>query len=376
MSVVTVDYRDLIKDPSQDNDLSRALEQAYGTKSSLGILAIRNVPGFVEAKRDFLSLSHTLAHLPPDYLEQELTDAKSLYNAGWSHGKEKLGDKPDLNKGSFYFNPLTDTPGTPQEREAYPVSYPCNVWPTAKIPDFEDKAKHIGKIMFDVVVHLSKHIDAFVSQKVPNYTEQSLYDAMRSTEKAKGRLLYYFPLPPPNDNDASAASPAEDSWIGWHNDSGFLTALAGDMYVNHDDSGQVVDCPDPKAGLYVVDRNDEVVHVDMPRDCMAVQMGECVQILSGGAVVATPHCVRGAKPGAAPIARISLPCFIDTPPDFALSMPQGCNRDQVLSAGVGSCRVPPLGTRWTQDGMAFGDFLQETFSHYYDWSTGTRDESK
>ena len=36
-----------------------------------------------------------------------------MYNVGWSHGKEKLGDKPDFAKGSFYANPLFDEPGTP-----------------------------------------------------------------------------------------------------------------------------------------------------------------------------------------------------------------------------------------------------------------------
>jgi len=29
---------------------------------------------------------------------------------GWSHGKEKLGDTPDIFKGSFSANPLFDKP--------------------------------------------------------------------------------------------------------------------------------------------------------------------------------------------------------------------------------------------------------------------------
>jgi isopenicillin N synthase-like dioxygenase len=105
-------------------------------------------------------------------------------------------------------------------------------------------------------------------------------------------------------------------------------------------------------------------------------MGECVQILTGGTVVATPHCVRGAKSdGNLAVARISLPCFIDTPPNVPLCMPpRGCTRDQVLSAGVGTTRVPPLSARWTEDGMAFGDFLQKTFSLYYNWSSSGDNE--
>lgn len=376
--VVVVDFEELLADPSPENSLSSQLEQAYGSSGSLGVLAIRNVPGFISAKKRFLPMAHTLAHLPKDYLEEHLTDASTMYNAGWSHGKEKLGDKPDWAKGSFYFNPLTDQPGSEEDRAKYKVSYPCNLWPDC-IVGFEGNAKHLGALMKDVVVHLAKHLDAFALEHNPEYPVGILYNAMKTTEKAKGRLLYYFPL---NQTaganiDDTDTTPSEDSWIGWHNDSGFLTALAGDMYVN-DENGEEIAPPDPNAGLYVVDREDNVVHVSIPQDCMAVQIGECVQILTGGAVVATPHCVRGAiSDGTVSVARISLPCFIDTPPDVPLSMPsRGCTREQVLMAGVGSSRVPPLSARWAHDGMLFGDFLQKTFSLYYDWSSGKGPGSK
>ena len=246
--VVVVDFEDLLKEPnaaSPENaftPLSSQLQEAYGSGgSSLGVLAIRNVPGFVAAKQKFLPMAHTLAHLPTDYLEQHLTDKASMYNAGWSHGKEKLGDEPDWAKGSYYFNPLTDEPGSPQDRIQYPASYPCNKWPDDDvIPTFQQQAKHLGALMKDVVVHLAKHLDAFAREHNPEYKVGTLYSAMRTTEKAKGRLLYYFPLDRKNtnadddNNTTDTDTPKEDSWIGWHNDSGFLTALAGDMYVNHD----------------------------------------------------------------------------------------------------------------------------------------------
>jgi isopenicillin N synthase-like dioxygenase len=189
---------------------------------------------------------------------------------------------------------------------------------------------------------------------------------MKNTDKAKGRILYYFPL------KSSTVSEKEDSWIGWHNDSGFLTALAGDLYVNHDTGLRAMDQDvDPQAGLYVVNRDNIVQNVNIPPDCMAVQLGECVQILTGGAVVATPHCVRGStkmtnSTCSGSTARISCPCFIDAPPGFPLRVPDACHREQVL---VVDCpRVPPLAMRWTEDGMKFGDFLTKTFSMYYEWS--------
>jgi hypothetical protein len=45
--------------------------------------------------------------------QKALEHEPSMYNVGWSHGKEKLGDTPDFAKGSFYANPLYDEPGTP-----------------------------------------------------------------------------------------------------------------------------------------------------------------------------------------------------------------------------------------------------------------------
>lgn len=355
-NIVVVDYQQITKEPSPSHSIADQLEQAYGG-SGCGILVIRNVPGFLQAKNTFLPMAHSLVHLPN--LEQDFTDAGSLYNAGWSYGKEKLGNKPDLAKGSFYFNPSTDTPGSEEDRRSYPASYPCNLWP-ASLPDFEPAAKHIGTIMKDVVVALTKHIDAFAAEKVIHYPPNVLYNAMKETEKGKGRLLYYFPL------SDQASTPSQDSWTGWHNDSGFLTALAGDIYVDAT-TGEPVECPDPHAGLSVVDRRNSIVQVIIPPDCMAVQIGECVQILTGGAVVATPHCVRGAK--APNVARISLPLFIDTPPSFALYVPKGSARLDVLQASVGTSRVPQLESRWTDDGITFGDFLQNTFAQYYKWST-------
>jgi isopenicillin N synthase-like dioxygenase len=232
---------------------------------------------------------------------------------------------------------------------------------------FKDAAKTLGKIMHQVVVLLAKHIDAMAERRVKGYTKNFLFEAMRKTEKVKGRLLYYYPL---DEKCVDSAAAKEDSWIGWHNDSGFLTSLAGDLYVD-DDTGQYLDASevDPEAGLYVADRSGESIQVTIPQDCLAVQIGECLQILTGGVVVATPHCVRGPRLGWNPdssirVARISHPCFIDLKPTFPLTMPAGCSREDVTRVGSGMGRVPPLDERW-HDGMTFGDFLHTTFSKYY-----------
>jgi isopenicillin N synthase-like dioxygenase len=331
------------------------LDQAFGSEGS-GIIGIRNVPGFVEAKYDVLSLAYPLAHLGEHNLS-DLEDPNSLYNAGWSHGKEKLrADVPDTAKASFYFNPIIDIPGAPEDREKYPVSYPTNRWPTKSLPALEPAAKRLGCLMKDVAVCLSKHIDSYALSRNKHYQPETLYKTMVDTEKVKGRLLYYYPL---QQQDASSPA-AEDSWIGWHNDSGFLTALAGDMYMTP--SGTILeDSTSSAAGLYIVDRNDKVRKISVPKDCMAIQIGECTQIITGGVLVATPHCVKGAPN----LARASLACFIDTPPSFRLSVPGDI--PDLVQLSTSSSRVPSLRARW-KDGMTFGDFLQTTFQTYYDYN--------
>ena len=358
--VVIVDYADLKKDGSRDNhQLLNLLEKAFGVDGP-GLIAIRNVPGFVEGKKKFLPMAYDLISLPEDYLEGQVTDAKSLYNAGWSRGKEKMGDEPDYAKGSFYYNPYTDTPGSEEDRAKYPLSYPCNVWPKQKLPEFEGAAKDFGMLLKDVTTHLAKHLDAHLQTKVKFYKPETLYQAMKDTEKVKCRLLYYYPK-----DDASKGK--SSSWIGWHNDSGFLTALAGDFYIDHT-TGKLLDsCPDDQAGLYIADRQDNLKRVVIPPDCMAIQIGECSQILSGGTVCATPHWVRSAS--VKNVARISLAAFVDTPPAFPLCTPEGFSREEVCHSDRQSKRVPPLDKRWTENGLTFGKFLEQTFQMYYDWTT-------
>ena len=314
-NLIILDYNDLLQPPTEAAPkLSPLLEQAFGTSSSatscpsLGLLAIRNIPNFESYKQATLSLAHELARLPPDYLEGTLSDPHSLYNAGWSHGKEQLKpDTPDRSKASFYFNPVTDVPGTPEDRKLYPASYPLNRWPEEKLPPLEIECKKLGCLMKQVVALLAHHIDFMVGKD----SCASMGPELSNTEKVKGRLLYYFPLETESsssttsrtstlshcgekDNESTNSNEVvQDSWIGWHNDSGFLTALAGDMYIDHE-TGQEIPKEeiDPHAGLYIMDRTGTVTKVDIPDDCMAVQIGECLQIVTGGRVVATPHCVR------------------------------------------------------------------------------------
>jgi hypothetical protein len=244
MALVVLEYEDLLS----DKDLSHEILQAYG-EGSVGALAVHGVPNWTSMTSATLPHVHSLQGLSSEKLAQ-LEDPSSMYNAGWSLGKEKMGDVPDFSKASFYFNPLSDDP-CPEFREEYPWALPKNMWPAEEdIPHFKADACQLGSAMKDVAVLLAKHIDLLLTSRVPGYQSGLFYNAMLSSMKAKARALYYFPISP----SASSTSSRGDNWIAWHNDSGFLTCLAGEIFVDHT-TGHVIDNPEPEhAGLWIADR--------------------------------------------------------------------------------------------------------------------------
>lgn len=345
--VVTVCYEDLC---SGRADLSDRILDAFGP-DGFGVIAVRGVPDWEKLVSEALPLSYQLASLPEGSLKA-LEHPESLFNSGWSFGKEKLGDVPDTKKASFYFNPLADNP-RPETRDQFPWALPANRWPSKELPDFETKCKALGKRMHEVVVALGKCVDA-LGLGAP------ISDELEHSFKAKGRMLYYYPL---SGSELVEAASKPDGWIGWHNDSGFLTGLTPDVFFNHA-TGEVVPNPEPDtAGLWIADRKAVLRRVVIPKDCMAIQCGECLQVISGGKLVATPHCVRPPlkTPG---VGRSSMPVFVDSSPEFKLCSPNGA--EAVLSKSVKQW-VPPLADRWTE-GQTFADFLGSTFHAYYSWA--------
>ena len=211
-------------------------------------------------KNKVLPLSYNLANLPVEELDK-LEDPDSLYNSGWSYGKEQLKpNKVDKSKGSFYFNPLVDIPGTEEDRTKYPISYPINKWPSSNsescnaVSELEPTCKEIGTLMKNVAVLVAYYIDQYVASKKSTTstndtisdTDVSLYDLLKDTIKVKGRLLYYYPLSKAaqegaekqehgtgagdvlatngidekkEETEKEVESDVEDSWIGWRKSS-------------------------------------------------------------------------------------------------------------------------------------------------------------
>ena len=304
-----------------------AIERAF-SYDGLGLLVVRGIPGFVEARAAALPFSHSFATLP-EAVKQKYIHEPSFYSFGWSHGKEKFSGQPDFAKGSYYFNPIHDTPTSVPPASLPPTLLPFlhpNIWPTAEdCPGFEPAAKQLAGLMVSAGAELARHVDAYVAQhhaalsSTPIPPSQSLERIVRASCTHKARLLYYFPAAsqgqPASEAEAAAAAagaPPPSPWCGAHNDHGSLTALTSALFFDGATGATLPGgCPDPTAGLYIKTRAGHTVRAPIPADCLAFQIGECAQVMSGGALQATPHWVRApAGEGCSGIARGTMAVFM------------------------------------------------------------------
>jgi isopenicillin N synthase-like dioxygenase len=362
--VVVVSYEDLVN----GRNLSASLQAAFG-ESGLGLITISGVPNVTELRQKMHHTAREFALLP-DAIKEKYAHAKSKYNFGWSHGKEKFLGKPDVAKGSYYANPIHDDPFDNNQEfiDQYPSFAHPNIWPTEDFPQLEPIFKAMGGLVVEVGALLAEHCDRYVKSIHPSYPENLLSNTIRQSRTHKARMLHYFPRDDVKDTPSVEDVNEGDlgSWCGWHNDHGSLTGLVPAMYF--DKEGNEISCPDPTAGLYVRTRVGRIVRASVPKDHLAFQMGECEQLLSGGVLQATPHCVRAASgPDCIGMSRETLAVFMEPEWGAVLNIPADTTYEQAtlgqfnkeLPAGV-----PPLETRY-EIGIDFGDFTNRTLNEFH-----------
>jgi len=119
------------------------------------------------------------------------------------------------------------------------------------------------------------------------------------------RLLRYLPL---SDEQVKQ----NVVWGEEHTDFNLLTLLPGGRF--HDPDGHTCERPDDASGLFLRTRSTAAhphgkkVRGVAPRGCIVAQVGQALEILTGGAFLATPHVVTAPKtPG---YGRMSAAHFI------------------------------------------------------------------
>lgn len=341
---VSVSYTTLLSAPGS---LNESIERAFGSNPEcLGIIIVRDLsPTYAAYRQRLLTLAYKFAKLDENVREQ-YTDASSSYSFGWSHGKEIMNGKPDVLKGSYYANPVIDSPSasiSAQHRTDWPEYYAQNIWPNPNeksVEGFEEAFKDLGRFVLDVGCALAAACQPFALSRFSD-TSMSLPKLISTSQTTKARLLHYFP--PSQNNPSPAEDEPVDSWCGFHLDHSLLTGLTSAMYLSEDDDDfsepTVVQSPLESSGLYIRTRGGELTKVSIPEDSLAFQTGEALEIATGGKLRATPHCVRVGS-GVVNSSKISRETF-------ALFMQP--DTDQSLSSSV-----------------TFGQFSRGVFDEHYE----------
>ena len=85
------------------------------------------------------------------------------------------------------------------------------------------------------------------------------------------------------------------------------------MFLSHEPGKEpvAVSSPSPSSGLYIRTRGGDLTKVSIPSDCLAFQTGETLELMTGGKLRATPHCVRvGFAVGSDHISRETFALFM------------------------------------------------------------------
>jgi isopenicillin N synthase-like dioxygenase len=323
----------------------------------------------------------------PDHVKATYEDKDSLYNFGWSCGKETLENGlPDVNKGSYYANPLIDEPaqGSKELEKQYYAYCRPNIWPRQHLPELEAAFKALGRLMIEVGTLLARRCDDYAVAKLGTENARRLETIIKESPCPKGRLLHYFPPPlsavaENNNDDDDGQEETSGSWCGWHTDHGSLTALTSALFLNSQLEEEKVHFStatttnsNTKQGLHIRARDGTIVRAVIPPDHLAFQIGEAAQVLSGGALVATPHCVvapkikTNSRNSSRNMSRNTFAVFMQPKWDLVMNLPDGSG--DLNQAGIEIDQQEEAEEK--KKTMNFGEFTEKRLSNYYDTKKG------
>lgn len=132
-----------------------------------------------------------------------------------------------------------------------------------------------------------------------------------------------------------------------------LTCLTPALYTD-ENGNEVENWSDPEVGLHAQTKSGEVLKVVVPKDCLIIQIGEALEIKTGGFIKALPHTVipfRARKDEdkkyAGKLSRNSMAVFIDPTHQNPLDLPRERSEKQLFECDtVQKLLTPKLQGRW------------------------------
>ncbi|MBX3247424.1 MAG: isopenicillin N synthase family oxygenase [Myxococcales bacterium] len=293
--IPTVDLEDIAStDPERNALAAEALRVGFG---DYGLVYIRH-HGVDTAQLERFYRTLTELFSRPEAEKREWARPDVWYQRGWTPPNTEqavvAGGQPDF-KECYFAAPM---PLDPRCHLMFPEIYAENSWP-AGADAWRDDYLALGQRVHAVGMQLLRACALALDLPAESFAA--------GTEGAPHvtRALRYLPL------DASQVG-TDILWGEEHTDFNLLTLLPGGQFF--DPSGETCDRPDAESGLYLRTRPTEehprgrMVHGKPPAGCIVAQVGQQLEILTGGTYLATPHVIRAPKsPG---YTRTALAHFI------------------------------------------------------------------
>jgi isopenicillin N synthase-like dioxygenase len=297
LRIPTVDLADLAPGaaPAQRARAAEALREGFGT---YGLVYVRNHGVDTAAlERFYDAFSSFVAR--PEADKRACARADLWYQRGWTPPNTEVavasGGQPDF-KECYFAAPY---PADPEAALQFPQLYPENVWPEGAGPGFQEGLLSLGRALHEAGLALLRGAEAALG-----LSGGALAGLCESGPHVT-RALHYLPLSPSQVGSGVV-------WGEEHTDFNLLTLLPGGRFLAP--GGAPAPRPDDLSGLFLRTRaspdapKGRMVRGTPPPGCIVAQVGQQLEILTGGTFLATPHVITA--PGVAGWSRQSSAHFM------------------------------------------------------------------
>ena len=294
-----VDLSDLATDdPARLDRAAAAIAHGYGHFGLVSVSGHGLDPVEVDAfYADFVAVTER-----SEAEKARFHRADIWYQRGWTppntEGAVVAQGQKDF-KECWFAAPL---PGDPEAVAFFPELFADNLFPE-DLPSFRDRYLDLGRQLHEVGERLLAGAERALGLDPGTFADLTRGGAHLT------RALRYLSVPP-EDLDRHVL------WGEEHTDFNLLTILAGGRFFNP--QGEPADRPDDRSGLYLRTRptsdhpRGQMVPGRAPKGHIVSQVGQQLEILTGGTFLATPHVIKA--PRATGWTRTSLAHFVHVHP--------------------------------------------------------------
>lgn len=279
LSIPSVDLDDLASnDQARLARAGEALRHAFGT---YGLVYVFGHGVDAQKLRELYAGFRSFV-ARPEAEKRPYGRADLWFQRGWTPPNTETavagGGQPDFKECYF----ATPYESDPELKSHYPELYPDNVWPDDAPPGFKDGLLGLGRALHETGLRLLEGCSVALG------LEKDTFATLCDRAAHVTRLLHYLPLSP-------AQVGTSILWGEEHTDFNLLTLLPGGQF--YDPQGNPARKPDEKSGLFLRTRatpkhpNGIKVPGRPPEGAVVAQVGQELEILTGGTFLATPHVI-------------------------------------------------------------------------------------